>query len=177
MTVQTTAPRTNGAASPAAPAAAPPVELTAKEQRRVREEARREALAKFKAAEVERLTAAEAKKRGTPAPSQSAAGTAPAAAPAEPLDPTRTDADRRADAAVFLRGVVWPVASLGAWLFGYDLAELTEAMAKDDAGSWVPLARRYRWLDLLFTWAGAPARLIARVKELKRKREGKETKA
>jgi hypothetical protein len=161
-----------GTPAAAAPAAKPPaVELTAKEQRALREEARREARAKFKAAEVERLTDAEAKKRGVPAPSS-----APAAAPSpagEPLDPNRTDGDRRADAAVFLRGVVWPLLSLGSLLLGFDLGELTEAMAKEDAASWVPLARRYRWLDLLFTWAGAPARLIARVKELKRKREPK----
>lgn len=170
MTTPAPAPRPNGATPPAAPAAE--VELTAKELRALREEARREAKGKFKAAEVERLTTAEAKKRGVPAPTSAPGAVQPSPA-AEPIDPTRTDGDRRADAAVFLRGVVWPVASLGAWLFGYDLAELTEAMAKDDAASWVPLARRYRWLDLLFTWAGAPARLIARVKELKRKREPK----
>lgn len=166
--------------SPAAPAtragtppsSAKPVELTPKEQRALREEARREARSKFKEAEVERLTAAEAKKRGVPAPS-SAPAAAPSAPAAEPLDPTRTDADRRSDAASFLRGVVWPLLTLGSWIFGYDLGELTEKMAAEDAASWVPLARRYRWLDLAFTWTGAPARLIARVKELKRKREPK----
>lgn len=142
----------------AAPAPAAPPELTAKEKRALREQVRRD----FKAKEAERLGVEAAKK----APAKEAEP--------EKQDPARTDAERAADAAVFLRGVVWPLTALGAWLFGYDLGELTEAMAREDAAAWVPLARRYRWLDLLVTWASAPARLIRRVRDLARKRAAPE---
>ncbi len=101
-------------AVPPVPALVPAVELTPKDKKALREEARRA----FKAAEVARIAAKTA-----PAPAPAGA-TTPAAAPA-PLDPARTDAQRTADAAVFLRGVLFPLLGLGAFLFGYTLAELT----------------------------------------------------
>lgn len=159
-----TAPTQPKPATPPAATRAPELpELSAADKKALREQARRE----FRAAERERLEAQAAGK----APPPKAGATAPAPADADQVDPTRTDAQRAADAAAFLRGVVWPIAGLAAWLFGYDLGELTEAMAREDAASWVPLARRYRLVDLAITWAGAPARLIARVKALKTKRE------
>lgn len=145
-----------------------PGELTPADKRALREKARRE----FQAAERERLAAEKAAKTGAPAAGTKAAPGAAETPPPAELD-ARTDAQRQADAAVFLRGVVWPVASVLAWLFGWELGDLTDAMAKDDAASWVPLARRYRWLDLAFTWAGAPARLAGRVRELAHRRQAK----
>ena len=150
------------AVSPAVPPAAAPapaVELTPADKKRVREEARRE----FKARELARIAAKSA-------PAAAPAGAPAPAAASTPADPTRTDAQRAADAAVFLRGVLWPFLGVGAYLAGYTLREFTVAMSVEDAASWVPLARRYRWVDLLITWAGAPARVLARVRELAQKR-------
>lgn len=85
----------------------------------------------------------------------------------------RTDEDRARDAAMFLRGVLMPVAAFAAGWFGYrlDLASFTEAHALEDGRAWTPLLRRYAWLDLVVTWASAPARLVARVRELARRKE------
>lgn len=149
------------------PAELPPVELTAEAKKKLREQARREAEAKFKATEVERLMAA---KTGAAPPPK----VAPGAPAAEPVDPNRTDAMRAADAAVFLRGVLWPVLSVLALFTPWELAELTEAMSKEDGAAWVPVARRYRWVDLLITWAGVPARLVARVRSLAVRRKPKQ---
>jgi hypothetical protein len=140
-----------------------PAELTAKEKRAARERARRA----VEAEERERIKAARAEKEAAPA-------SAPAAAtPAAPAAPTRTDEDRARDAAAFLRGVVFPVLALFAPLFGHrlELAAFSETAAAEDARSWVPLCVRYRWLDLLVSWATMPARLVARVRELARPKE------
>ncbi len=148
---------------PAVPATPKAAELTPKDKRALREQARRE----FKAAELERLAAASpVKGQAEPPPSQADA----------PADSTRTDAQRAADAAVFLRGFLMPLLSLLAYPFGWslDLAKFTEAQAKEDGAAWVPVARRYRWVDVLITWAGVPARITARVRELAQRRPPKE---
>lgn len=150
--------------SPAQPSAGN--KLTPAEKRALREQARRE----FKAQEAARFAAAKA---GTDGGTPAAAAGGPAAAPGTPPDPsTRTDADRARDAAVALRGVLMPVAGLFAGFFGYDLVleEFTEKQAGEDARAWVPILARYRWLDVAVTWMSAPARLVARVRELARKR-------
>jgi hypothetical protein len=152
---------------PAAPVKPP--ELRAEEKRALREQARRE----FRAAERERLEAAA--KPAAPAAGKATA--TPGAAPA-PADPDRTDAQRAADAAVFLRGFLLPVLSLLAYPFGWRLRveSFTAEQAREDAAAWVPVARRYRWVDLVITWAGVPARLVARVRELAERRAPKESK-
>lgn len=144
----------NGAT--ATPAPAP--ELSPKEKRALREKARRE----FRASERERLAA-------------EAAAAAPAPEKETTADPSRTDGQRASDAAVFLRGVLFPFLSLLAYPFGYrlKLADFTEAKAREDAACWVPVARRYRFIDLLILWAGVPARIVARVRELVERREPK----
>lgn len=137
-------------------------ELTAKEKRALREEARRE----FKASEKARIAATSTAGKKA-APAEGAAPSAAASPAAPPLvAPDRTDAERAKDAAVFLRGVVWPFLALVAGLFGFHLDALTEPAAAEDGRAWVPLARRYRVIDALFTWGSAPARLVARVREL-----------
>lgn len=139
-----------GATAPEAPAA----NLTPRERRAIREQERKAFRAQVRAELAAKTGAKDAK--GPPAPK--------AAAPEAPAEPERTDAARAADAAAFLRGVVWPVVSLFAGLLGYRLAELTEGEAADDAAAWVPLCRRYRWLDVTVTVAAMPARLIGRVR-------------
>jgi len=138
--------------------------LSRKEERAAREAARRLVVAK-EAARIEADRAAKA--AGTPG------GTPAAAAAPGPVAPLRTDADRARDAAAFLRAVLMPMVALLALPFGYrlDLAAFTDAQAAEDARAWVPLLAKYGWLDRLCTWAGAPARIVARVRELARKRE------
>lgn len=143
--------------------------LSPKEKRALREQARRAVLAEEKA----RIAAARAPERAaTPAAPVPAAssGSEPPAPP--PTTTERTDDDRVKDAAAMLSGVLFPLLSLCALPFGYHLAldEFTDAKALEDAKSWVPLLRRYRWLDLACTWVGMPARLIRRVRELARPR-------
>jgi hypothetical protein len=135
-------------------------ELTDAEKRALREQARRAFIAEQKARLAKTASAASpAKKKGAE----------PAAIADEPVTPGRSDEDRARDAAMFLRGVLWPVLALGAVLFGYRLEPLSDEAALEDGKSWVPVARRYRWFDVLITWASAPARVVARVKELARK--------
>jgi len=139
--------------------------LSPKEMRAAREAARREVVAK----EAARIEAARAAAQGgTPE------GT-PAAKDEAPATPDRTDADRLKDATAMLRGVLFPVLGVVSLLFGYtlDLDAFTDTKAAEDARAWVPLLRRYRWLDLACTWVGAPARTIARVRELAKRREQK----
>jgi hypothetical protein len=148
------------------PAAVPPFKLKPDEVRALREQARREVLAE----EKDRIAKDRAAKGKAPAPAAKAEP--PAGAPSTPaeLDPARTDAHRAADAAMFLRGVLWPVVGGVAWLVGWDVDPYTAAMAAEDSTAWVPLARRYRVVDLVITWAGVPARLMARIKELAHRR-------
>lgn len=155
---------TAATARPAQPAAAPA--LSPSEKRALREQARRE----FKAQEAARLAAAKAAEAGGTPAGTPAAPADPAAAPA---DPARTDAERARDAAVALRGVLMPIVAVLAGFFGYRLAldEFTEAQAAEDARAWVPILARYRWLDSAVTWASAPARLAARVRQLARKKD------
>lgn len=143
---------TNGAAA----------ELSAKDKRKLREQARREAEAAFKAAEVERLKA----ERGiTAAPAKPAP--APAVQPA-PAPDVPADAVLASWAAVFLRGVLYPVISLGARLFGgrLDLDRYTVTRAEADASAWVPLLREYSTLRALVKWTTVPARVVATAREL-----------
>lgn len=146
-------------ASPA-PTAAPAVELTLKEKRALREQARRE----FKASKRAELAAQDGAKAAPPA-----GGAAPATAA-----PQRTDDERTRDAAVFLRGVLFPLLSVVALLIGYRLDPLSETAAAEDATAWVPILRRYGWADSLVTWVGAPARLVARLRQLAHRKEPKE---
>lgn len=142
-------------------------ELSPKEKRALREQARRE----FKAAERARLAAERAPEdAGTPA---SAPAPVAAAAAAPPAPPERTDADRARDAALFLRGVLFPLLSILAGVVGYQLTldKFTEAQAADDAKAWVPILGRYAWLDRLVAAVTLPARTVARVRELARKKE------
>jgi len=143
-------------------------EPTPAEKRALREQARRE----FRAAERARLEA-EAKAKAGPAP-----GEAKAPAAAADAGPARTDADRVADTAHFLRGVFMPVLSVLALPFGYRLrlADFTAEKATDDAAAWLPIVRRYRWLDLVVTWAALPSRIVARVRELAERRPPLEAK-
>jgi hypothetical protein len=149
------------AATPAVPAAPGLPELSPKDKKRVREEARRE----FKAAELERLGKAAEKKTALAAPS--------AASAAAPVEPTYTDAQLREAAAVFLRGVLFPVLSVLVLPFGFrlELEKFTEPASRDDAAAWVPVLRLYGWLRTVVVWASVPARLVARVRELKVRRE------
>lgn len=138
-------------------------ELTAKEKRALREEARRE----FKASEKARIAATStAGKKAAPAE-----GAAPAAA----AEPEYSDAQLREATAHFLRGVLFPLLSVLVLPFGYrlDLAALSDAHARDDAAAWLPMLRLYGWLRAVVTWTAVPARLVARVRELARKREKK----
>jgi hypothetical protein len=154
---------TNGAAVPTpAPELALP-EPSAKEKRRIREEARRE----FKAKELARIEAASTKTKGAPAEKTATE------APAKPLEPEFTDAQLRENAALFLRGVLFPVLSVLARPFGYrlDLASFSEAQAREDGAAWVPVLRLYGWLRTVVSWTAIPARLTARVRDLARKRE------
>lgn len=156
-------------AAPEAAQAAPPVKLSPKQRKALREQARRDALR----AERERIEAKRASDRADTraAAPEAAPPPAPAAVAAPPppsADPSRTDEDRARDAGMFLRGVVMPLASFVAGFFGHrlELAAYTEAQALEDGKSWVPLMCRYPWLDSLVTWASAPARFIARVRGL-----------
>lgn len=134
-------------AEPASPGPAQkPVELSAYQRRKERERERERKREATKAKRAER----EATK-----PKESAAKEGDG-------EPARADENRARDAAVFLRGL-FRVASLFAFLFGYRVVPLTRDEAREDAGSWVPLARRYRWFDLAITWAGAPVSLVERL--------------
>lgn len=152
---------------PTAPAPAPVApklpELTGAEKKALREQARRE----VKAAEKARLEA-EAEKKAAPAPATKAAALA---APLQ-LEADRTDTQRVADAANFLRGVLMPIIGVLAFPFGYRLrlADFSPEKAREDATAWVPVVRRYRWIDLVITWAGVPARIVSRVRELAERR-------
>jgi hypothetical protein len=148
--------------SRAQPSAVP--KLTPKQIRAAREAARREVVAR----EAARIEAARASTTaGTPAGTPAAAVAVQAAPPAAP---ERTDAERARDAGVFLRGVLLPVLAALAGFVGYrlDLDGYSEAQALDDGRAWVPLLAKYGWLDRLVTSITAPARLIARVRELSR---------
>jgi hypothetical protein len=108
------------------------------------------------------------------APAEPAAS-APAAAPAALDAPAgRTDDDRARDLAVFLRGVIYPVLAVVAMFTPWrlDLAAFKDADAEEEARAWVPLARRYGWLDSLCTWASAPARMVGTVRRISRRKDG-----
>lgn len=138
-----------------------PVELDAREKRRQREKRRRD---KLEAAAAKRAERAAAKAAALEAREAKAAAPELEQHQAEPELEARTDTQRGEDLAAMLSGVVWPLLSFVAGIFGWELAALEEGEAKRDALAWVPIARRYRWLDLAATWAAAPARLLARVK-------------
>jgi hypothetical protein len=149
----------------------PTAGLSPKERRAARERARRE----VQAAERARIAAARAPEGPITPPGTPEASTAAVEAPRAPGALVRTDEERARDAAIALRGVLLPAVALLASLFGYRLAleDFTEAKAAEDARAWVPILARYRWLDVAVTWASAPARLLARVRELARKVEPK----
>lgn len=151
----------------AAPSSAPVavVELTPKEKRAAREAARRAVIQ----AERERIEAARAATAPADAPTRAAAPTAQLDQP-KPRD----DDERAADAAIFLRGVLFPLLAVLATVFSgfrLDLEKFTAKQAEDDARAWVPVLRRYRSLDVLVTWVGVPARLVSRVRELAVRKE------
>jgi hypothetical protein len=154
-----TAPDTDGT-NGTATAAAPVHELTAKERRAAREEARRQVVA----AEKARLQAAALAKDGKAPPATASAPAAPVA-PVEPLPP---DAVLVGWVAVFLRGVLYPVLSLGARLFrgSLDLRRYDEARAKAEAAAWVPLLKEYGWLRGVVKWTTVPAQVVATVRDL-----------
>lgn len=136
-------------------AEAPAVELSAKERRALREKARRE----FHAAQRAEL---EAKAGG-----KAKATTEPAKAP----EPERTDEHRAEDAAAFLSGVVWPIVGLLWRLFGWQLDKLTATEAAEAGHGFVVFLRRWRALDLVTQWAGAPARLARLIATKTKRRE------
>jgi hypothetical protein len=135
--------------------------LPAPEKKKIRESARRI----VKAREIERIEAERAEKGKAPAPKASASN---ASAPAPEADRTRTDDQRAKDAAEFLTGCLYPLAALVAWFTPWklDLAKVSDAQALDDGRAWVPLARRYAFVDGLITWASLPARLGRRIRAM-----------
>jgi hypothetical protein len=143
--------------------------LAPKDLKAIREQARRE----VRAAEKERLEAEAAAKSGAPKPP---AATSTPGTPAAAAAPERKPEDSTRDCAVFLRGVLMPIVALVARWAGYtlDLAAFTEAKAAEDAKAWLPLLRLYPAVDRAIAWVSAPARLVARVRELAKPREPKE---
>lgn len=146
--------------------------LSAKDVKAIREAARRE----VKAEEKARIEAELREKTGGAA-KPAAPAAAPGAAAAPAAAPERKPEDSARDCAVFLRGVLFPLLALVARPFGYrlDLAAFTEAQAAEDAKAWVPLLRLYPTLDRVVAWVSAPARVVARVRELARPREKEPT--
>lgn len=155
-----------GTAEPPALSAAPspdaPAPLTPYQRRKARERER-------EAAREKRRAARQTKAIGSAQDPSTEGSKRPSVAEA----PERSDRERAADLAVFLSGVIWPVLSLVSRIFGWDLSPLDAAEAAEDAAAWVPAARRYRWLDIAATWAAAPARLVARVRQHAKRRERK----
>jgi hypothetical protein len=140
------------------------VELTPKEKRALREQARREVLT----AEKERIAKERAAKDAPATPSG-----APTPAPAPDIP---ADAVLVSWAAAFLRGVLYPAISLGVRVLRVgrlDLALYTDARAKDEAAAWVPLLREYDTLRGVVKWMTVPARVVATVRDLFRSRESK----
>jgi hypothetical protein len=156
----------------AVPVEAANVKLSPADKKALREQARRE----FRTAERERLEAeAAAKAGGAPKPAAATSTPAPGT-PAAAAAPERKPDDSTRDCAVFLRGVLMPLVALLARPFGFtlDLAAFTEAKAAEDAKAWLPLLRLYPAVDRAIAWVSAPARLVARVRELAKPREPKE---
>jgi hypothetical protein len=153
----------------------PAVVLTPKQRRAAREVARREVIA----AERARIEAERAGSSPAPAPEPEPTSAPDAPAPLAPPAPAvelgqRSDADREGEAAVFLAGVLFPtLAFLASWFTPWrlDLERFTEAHAREDAKAWVPLMRRYVWLDRAVAFTTAPARIIRRLRELKVRKE------
>jgi hypothetical protein len=78
-----------------------------------------------------------------------------------PPSPARSDEQRAADGAVFLRAL-YRVAGFVADFLGYEVTPLSATEASEDATYLVPLARRYLWMDSALTFVGAPAALVIR---------------
>ena len=141
-------------------------ELTAREKKAARERARRA----FQKSLREQAAAAAAPTNAAPAGAESAPPTGDA--PPAPSS-ARGDDDRARDLAVFLRGVVYPILAVVALFTPWrlDLSQFTDADAAEEARAWVPLARRYAWLDNVCTWASAPARMVQTVRRIARRKD------
>lgn len=67
--------------------------------------------------------------------------------------------------AVFFGGVVFPLLGLFAPLFGGKLEELSEKDERELGLAFIPWGRRFRWLVMLAKWAGAPSKLLRKVRQ------------
>lgn len=151
-----------------------PAALSPHEKAKQREhDAERKRLERKAKKEAEAAAAAKKLQPGGPSDASAEGNALAAATPAPELE--RNDEDRARDASVFLQGV-WLVAGAVAWLFGWELDKLEEREAVEDGKSWVPIARRYSWFDVVITWAAAPVNLFRRVKAKLRRIEREDKK-